>query len=269
MKPQLAKTYGPRYDKYPCFVQPKLNGIRALYQNGSWQSRDEIIWHPSVLKHISDELATLHPAIDNVILDGELYVHGWKLQRINSAVAVNRKNPTLDTPFVSYHIFDIVNPNATFSERWLDVYNQLQSLDLPHVRTVPTAFCSSAPELQLHFTTYVSAGYEGIMLRPDGPYIPTIGSRRSDFLYKHKSWKDAEYTCVGVTKGEGKADIGIGALVLRTANGVNFHCGTGFSDEDRIFLAANPPIGKLVKIRYNDLTADLIPYPCSFLMVMS
>ena len=115
MKPMLARTYGPKYANWPCFVQPKLNGVRALSQNGHWQSRDEIFWQNSLLDHLFDDMERLWST--GLVFDGELYKHGWKLQRINSAIAVKRYFPTEDTPQIEFHIFDIVHPQRLFSDR--------------------------------------------------------------------------------------------------------------------------------------------------------
>jgi DNA ligase-1 len=128
-------------------------------------------------------------------------------------------------------------------------------------------------DMEMHFHMYTKLGYEGIMLRPDGPYEFGITDhdtqKRSQFLWKHKSWQDDEFYCVGVTEGEGKADIGIGALRCAKENGPAFKVGTGFSDEDRIEFMKFPPIGKLVRVRYLCLTDDNIPFNPSFIAVMS
>lgn len=260
----LARTYGPKFSSYPCFVQPKLNGIRALYQNGTFQSRDEKIWNTSVLQHITTDLARLHPILDNYLLDGELYFHGWSLQRINSACAVNRKEPSIETFSVEYHVFDVVH-SASFTDRWLSVSNALRQSDLRTVKVVTTDFVHSVEEMQRYFRRYVYLGYEGIMLRPDGPYEK---AKRSRYLYKYKNWQDGEFYCFGVTKGEGKADIGIGALCLETRKHLPFRVGTGFDDELRAHFAENPPIGKLVKIRYLELSDNGVPLAPSFLCVL-
>lgn len=298
----LARTLGPKFDTFPCFVQPKLNGVRALFQQpigkffGSFQSRDEKIWKSNVLKHLNDELNTLQPVLMDTILDGELYVHGWRLQRINAAIAVNRHEPTPDTPNVEFHIFDVVDPQRTFATRWFEIYNTIKDANLPHIKAVPTAVCTARNELDLHFHHYVKLGYEGIMLRPDGVYQygehysrsnthelePTLTSFRSRYLWKHKQWEDGEYICEGVTQGEGKADIGIGALILRAPTHPElsgdgqmdevyktFKVGTGFTDVERVQFMVKPPIGKLVKVRYLNLTADGIPFNPSFLAVLS
>src|SRR5262249_36888189 len=117
MKPMLARTVGPKFSHYPCYVQPKLNGVRALYQAGVFQSRDEKLWQPEVVKHLTDELGQFSQYLGNVCLDGEFYCHGMRLQEINGAIAVNRKEPCKVTPQICFHVFDVVNPHEKFSNR--------------------------------------------------------------------------------------------------------------------------------------------------------
>lgn len=288
MKPMLARTYGPKFNSFPCFVQPKLNGVRALYQNGVFQSRDEKLWKPGVLAHLIAEMSAFS---SSTVFDGELYVHDWRLQRINGAIAVNRLEPNADTPNVCFHIFDIVDTSRSFSYRWFDYYQPLIQADLPHVKAVPTALVSSRDELDQRFHQYTALGYEGIMLRPDGPYefgehkserTGGYTSYRSKTLWKHKQWSDAEFMCVGITQGDGKAEIGVGALIcaaITNPHGLSlsamqmddmptFKVGTGFEDSERIAFATDPPIGKLIRVRYLELTADGIPFNSSFLCVM-
>lgn len=283
MKPMLARTYGPRFSHFPCILQPKLNGIRALVQctpSGIvMQSRDEKLWTYPFFKELYDELSWLYsfaekqssPDARNVILDGELYVHGWRLQDINSAVAVNRKERTPKTPLVQYHIFDAIpNLQTSFLDRWVPFYSVKEFRELNLVRIVPTHSCANAEEMQRLFHTYTAEGYEGVMLRTDEPYF--LGEtahgteHRSRTLWKYKHWEDGEFLCVGFTHGEGKASIGFGALVLQGPLGNTFKVGTGFTDEERM---QPPPIGSLVRVRYLELTADGIPFNPSFLAILS
>jgi ATP-dependent DNA ligase len=159
---------------------------------------------------------------------------------------------------------------------------------LPNIKLVPTATCDSRETLDIHFHALTAQGYEGVMLRPNGPYeygeTPHGTTKRSEYLWKYKSWEDAEFRCLGVTQGQGKADIGIGALTLCSVDPIvlgnrigktvssdipTFACGTGFDDSERIEYMKNPPIGKLVKVRYLCLSADGIPLNPSFLAVLS
>jgi ATP-dependent DNA ligase len=131
-----------------------------------------------------------------------------------------------------------------------------------------------------YFKLYTFLGYEGIMLRPSGVYefgehlsnrTNSLTQWRSRTLWKHKLWEDDEFICVGVTQGQGKADIGIGALQFQprpeTFRRWETPCevGTGFSDEERIHFMQHPPIGDLIKVRYLTLTNDLKPFNPSYL----
>lgn len=285
MKPMLARTIGPKFNHFPCYVQPKLNGVRALNQDGIFQSRDEKIWDSKILVHLTDELRSIEDKLPMNPIDGELYVHGWKLQRINGAIAINRKEPREDTHEVCFHIFDVVSGTQKFSERYLDLMNDIQAARLPHIKAVPTAFASNRREFDQLFHHWTALGYEGIMGRVDAPYeygehwsdrSDAMTEYRSKTLWKHKQWEDDEFICVGTTQGEGKADIGIGALTLEThapngvpGQGINiFKVGTGFDDEDRVEFFNHPPIGKKVRVRYLCLTDDGIPFNPSFIAVM-
>lgn len=280
----LARTYGPKFNQYPCYVQPKLNGVRALYSNGAFQSRDEKIWRPEVLCHLQTQLASI-PFLNRFILDGELYVHGWRLQRINGAVATNRSGPREDTGEIEYHVFDCIdpqNPNEPFNSRHLAMMFMHKR---DKIKFVDTDYISTKADVAMYFDSYTSLGYEGIMLRPDGPYEQGITNHgttyRSRYLWKYKKWQDSEFWCVGKTLGEGKASIGIGALVCQADNYTEpfpftanrkvistFNVGTGFTDEERIEYMQNPPIGKLIKVRYIGLSDSGIPLNPSFLCVM-
>lgn len=280
MKPQLAAPIGPRFHRFPCYVQPKLNGIRALHQNRIFQSRGEKLWKAHFFPHISDQIASLNLA--STILDGELYHHTWKLQRINSAVGVNNNEPNSDTASIIFNVFDIVHPELSFSDRWMDIRNTIISANLPNVSAVDTSYVHDREQLERYFHMCVAQGYEGTMLRPEGPYIfgetPQGTRKNSPYLWKYKSWQDDEFVCVGVTDGEGKASIGIGALICAVNNisnricasdVVTFKVGTGFDDIERIKYRKHPPIGKLIRVRYLDLTDEGRPFNPSFLAVMN
>lgn len=271
MKPMLARTIGPKFDLFPCIVQPKLNGVRALYQNGVFQSRGEKLWKPTFFPHIVEQLNSLD--LGNIILDGEFYVHGWKLQRINSAVGVNNNEPNEDTPKIIFNIFDVVNPREDFLPRIQTFLEKYYNKGDRKIYLVPLGLANNRAELDAYFHQFVGAGYEGLMARPEGPYefgeTPHGTQHRSRQLWKYKSWQDGEWICAGITHGEGKASIGIGALTLKTKEGLTFHVGTGFDDSERIKYLHSPPTGKLIRIRYLELSSAGIPLNPSFIAVMN
>lgn len=291
MKPLLAHIYEPHRVTFPCYVQPKLNGIRALYQNGHFQSRDELPFPPGLLDHLAKPLKeTFAPS---VILDGELYVHGWPLQRINAAVTPVRQKPTEDTLKVQYHVFDVVNYTKGFEERYGLGPILGQPLFIGGINRVLTRIAHSETEADLFYADCVVSGYEGVMYRiGDCPYtVPKqhwaapgpfwkVPKPRSKFLsdqdnrcwhlLKRKDWQDDEFVCIAVQEGEGKYKGTLGALVCRTdeESYSTFTVGSGLTDAERDHYWANPPVGRKIKVKYLVLSSAGIPLNPTILAVL-
>lgn len=273
MLPLLAHIYEPHRATYPCYVQPKLNGIRALYQNGRFQSREQLPFPPTLLRHLTEPLrAILGP---EVILDGELYKHGWPLQRINAAVTPVRQEPTEDTLQVEYHIFDVVDFTRSFVERT----GRNRVLTPGVVHGIQTVHCGTSALADTLYAKWVADGYEGMMYRlGDCPYTrpkdrecgglhvpPTRTPFLSDkhnrcwHLLKRKDWQDDEYVCRATFEGEGKYKGMVGSLGFLTPQGKPFTVGSGLTDGQRIQYWDNPPIGQTFKVKYLVLSVEGIP----------
>jgi DNA ligase-1 len=283
MKPLLAHQYEPHRINYNerVWLQPKLNGVRALSQGGFFQSRDELPWEPGVLQHLSAFMRDAFPS--DWVLDGELYVHGWPLQRINGAIAVNRKNGRDDSSQVEYHIFDRVSWQQNFEERFFTMmqYKGLFSSDTP-VKIVETVLVSSEDDANDFYATQVARGYEGIMYRlGDCPYTRPKqegGSGRSKFLsdknnrvwhmLKRKDWHDDEFECIGVDEGLGKRAGKAGALVCKLSNGKTFGVGSGLTDAEAEHYLSDPPVGRKIRVKYLCLTSDGIPFNPTVIAVL-
>lgn len=274
MKPLLAHVYEPHRVTFPLYAQPKLNGIRALYQAGNFQSRDELPWSPGILSHISDELRDIFS--DRTILDSELYVHGWPLQRINGAVTPVRTSQREDTSLVECHVFDQVDYTKSFEERWSLLPHGLQ---LGKVKFIHTAKLFNFRELDLFYAEQVALGYEGIMVRlGDCPYttplqewngkwnVPNHRVRRlSDknnrtwHLLKRKNWLDAEFLITGFNRTVGKLGEPGFQLWCKTKEDRTFSVGSGLTAADQNYYEANNPAGKQAKVQFLCLSDERIP----------
>lgn len=282
IKPLLAHIYEPHRVTYPCYVQPKLNGIRALWGPNdrgttSFLSRDGHVFSERVLAHLDAPLRETFGT--STMLDGELYVHGWPLQRINGAVTPVRNEPNEDSALVEYHVFDVVDYTKTFRERTRPLWEPSAPTKL-----IKTMLAISEEIANLLYAEFVSLGYEGMMYRlGDCPYTVPKQERgrhitpgqfwsKSKFLsdkdnrvwhlLKRKDWQDDEFVCVSVVEGEGKLAGTLGALICSGGhNDLNFvfNVGSGLTDSQRAFYWRNPPIGKLIKIKYLVLSSDGIP----------
>lgn len=263
----------------PVWLQPKFNGVRALYQAGRFQSRDELSWNPNVLAHLSEPLLKMFPD-DRTILDGELYVHGWPLQRINGAVAINRLEPNEDTLEVSYYVFDNVSFGKPFFVRFGEIEGTIRQLQHPRIHAATTVQPPSREWVEEFYANTVAEGFEGIMYRvglcpyttPKQPKENNKGflsdkNNRTWHLLKRKSWMDKEFVCESVEEGEGKRAGMVGAFVchkdlcpddLRFEP--RFRVGSGLTDAEATHYFLNPPIGRKIKVKFLCYTRDGIPF---------
>ena len=257
----------------PFYVQPKLNGVRALYRQGVMQSRglnkeEGKVWNPAVVEHFTYDLNRVVPS--NWILDGELYCHGRSLQQINSAVAVKRTAPSPKTHEISYHIFDIIDTERLHLP-FHDRASLLQSLSEKLVihstsalAVVPTTLIHSPGLDDTLYEQYRAEGYEGLMYRaPDSPYgfAEECGNQENRWkhLLKRKGWIDDEFTITGFNLTEGEKGNQGFQLTCITATGVEFTVGSGLSHELQLYYATNSPEGFLARVRFEMLSDKGVP----------
>lgn len=255
----LAEDYARDTHGHQDFVlMPKLNGVRARYVPGiGFVTRDQKVWHESKLRHISPPRG--------YSFDGELYVHGWKLQRINGAVSVNSKEPCSDTPFVQYHIYDI--PDFP-GDAWKRM-EALEKIEMGHncqmIKWLDgTGKCHDKKSAYKDF--YVAQGYEGLMMKKNGYF-----DGRCDHLVRWKAWQFDTFKFVRLEQEfdkDGGPKDQVGALWLETEEGQQFKVGSGFTKELKTYLwvhRADPArMPTRVKIRYLDLSSDGLPTISSF-----
>jgi len=243
---------------------PKLNGLRCMYiPERGFFSRDGKRWNDSVLAHII-------PPKTDYIIDGELYCHGMSLQKINSAVGVNRLEPGEDSLSIIFFAFDLVEPKFNALTRMLLLEKLLNDshYEIAGITLINWEICKTRIELNECYNDYISRNYEGQMLKSVfGSYMPQGSKERSTMnLQKRKAFLDAEFECIGrVISQEGKCAWKLGALKFITSNGVVFEVGTGFTDEEREeFIAPNYHYQKKATIKYLNLTDDGRPFNASF-----
>lgn len=243
---------------------PKLNGLRCMYIPGrGFFSRDGKQWNDAVLKHIV-------PPDTDYIIDGELYYHGMSLQKINSAVGVNRIEPGFDADYITFHAFDLVEPKFNALTRMLlleKILNDHKS-ETQAINLIEWKICKTRIELDDCYNDYITKGYEGQMIKSVfGSYMPQGEKERSTMnLQKRKAFLDAEFECIGrIVSTEGKCAGKLGALKFITNRGVVFEVGTGFTDEEREeYIAPNYHFQRKATIKYLNLTDDGRPFNASF-----
>lgn len=191
----------PNKVKYPCMISTKKNGSRAMFKDGKVISKAGRVEEFKV-GHITDQVKQL-----SMDVDGEVYRHGWSLQRIQSA----RKKPNEDTPELELHVFDIPVRGKTLSERNSMLVNLKQEVaqkGLSHIKVCIRWAVMSQDQLDYSFEYDVSKGYEGLVIWNEGGMYE-FGNRSNEVL-KWKPRYDSEAKIIDVTKdknGNGKLHL--------------------------------------------------------------
>lgn len=257
----------------PFFIQPKLNGVRALYYQRQMQSRglgeeQGKLWHPDVIQHLLMDLNRVVPS--NWLLDGEMYLHGLSLQQINSAIAVKRVAPSSKTPSIQYHVFDIIdthNLHLPFLERARLLETLREKLVIHQAKAVacvPTTLINVGGLDNTLYGQYRSQGYEGIMYRdPSAPYgfAEECGNKenRWRYLLKRKGWEDGEFEITDFQRTTGEKGNAGFQITCVTKAGKTFNVGSGLSHAAQDYYAQHSPVGQLLKLRFEMLSDTGIP----------
>lgn len=205
MLPMLAFEYGARKHDivFPCYAQPKLNGVRCLAR----MKEDGSILFTSRggkgfmrLHHIEEALREF--MLPGDVFDGELYTHGMLFENIVSAVKAGKEeNP--ETIKVGYHIYDFPSHGGELFERIESLYGKVPRYDDSPIKLVSTKEVSNEEDLYLIHDNFIDDKYEGTMIRNKlGFYL--FGHRSND-LQKLKDMMDEEFEIVGGNEGIGKS----------------------------------------------------------------
>lgn len=222
--PMLAFTFEKQGKKikYPCYVQPKLDGVRciAIVKDGKatlWSRTRKKI---SSMPHIIAELERIFHN-QSRILDGELYSHSHKDNFEHIVHLVRQEDPDPKCTDVEYHIYDLIEEGSfairEFNLKYIFSHNKLDSLTSP-LKRVET-WCVIEDQVPTYYGRFKDEGYEGCMLRnSEGLYV----NKRSSDLIKVKEMQDEEYEICGIEEGRGKLAGHVGAFVCRMADGKIF-----------------------------------------------
>lgn len=247
--PMLAKDYKKEKNKviFPCYVQPKLDGMRAHGKKGApmMSRKGKAI---ETMAHIQADIDAT-PFIN--ILDGELYAHGKTFQENMKIIKKYRKGETEE---VQYHVYDIVLPGP-FNKRYAMLGNIIANADNIHL--VPTFEVQNEADILKYHKEFLAEGYEGTMIRwgEDGYKV----NGKSSNLLKYKDFIDEAYEVVDVLPSDKNPEQGV--VHCKLPDGRTFGCGMKFSHKEReeMLFMKDSLIGKIAEIRFFEFSEDGIP----------
>jgi DNA ligase-1 len=239
---------------FPCYVQPKLDGIRGLYSNGIVFSRTGKIFNN--FDHIISDIEKNFPP--ELILDGELYTKDFNFETLSGLVRrkyVTDEDMDMITK-IKLVVYDCITKD-TFDNRFKYLEKLFKKIKSKNVVLLETEVCKTENDVFRFHEKYTKKGYEGVMLRNmNGTYDP----KRSINLQKLKTFHDDEFKIVDFEEGT-KKEKGLIMFICETKKGGRFAVRPLGSYEERreMFENGNDYIGKMYTVRYQELTKNGIP----------
>lgn len=292
-----CKSNEVKFDKYPCNVQPKLDGIRCLSRylpDGTIQTRSRNNkTHEAPLTHIKEELKTFMKYLGpNVELDGELYSMDLTFDELSGVIRTKKtKHPKHD--LVNYYIFDIIEPKLLCCEKRYELlvnsYNKFleDGNKCSYVKIIQSYTAESEEQMLEYHNTFVSQGFEGIIIRRYGIIevsdccskkfeggkldqlckkcdkahkLTIYRSKRTNALMKYKQFQDEEATIVGFEVGIGTEEGAILYQVKDPRGNVFTVRPRGTVEERRaLYQKRKKLMGLPLTIRYQELSKDGVP----------
>jgi len=234
------------------WAQPKLDGHRALWKDGILYSRQG---KPIHMPHVVE---AIHQAgLQDLHLDGELYVHGKSLQDISSLI--KRYQPGSEE--VSYFIYDTIS-EGTWDVR-IDPVAELLFQPVAGLACLEAKPIMSHEGLLEEHEKNLANGYEGTMLR--WGFAGYEDGKRSKHLLKMKNFQDAEFEIIGFQEGKPyvteEMTFQVPVWVCQTPAGETFTCtaqGDRF-EKHALWETRSEHIGKQLTVKYHYLSKDGIP----------
>ena len=252
-KPMLAGDYTKR-PQSSGWSQPKLDGIRCIANSsGLWtRAGKEITSCP----HIWESVRPFIEANPGIVLDGELYNHELK-EDFNKITSLVRKlNATPESiaesaSLVQYHVYDCYVEDMLFINRIKLAYGAKSDV----VKIVQTDFAQTQEQLDEFYSSYMTDGYEGQMVRNNTTYE----NKRSNNLLKRKEFITEEFQVVSMLEGQGNWAGHVKHFALTLPNGAT--CGAGVRGKQEV-LKELWEVGDTptwATLRYFGLTPDGVP----------
>ena len=264
---------GKRYQEIkreivPGYVQGKFDGVRckaSLSEDSAamtTSSGKQFVF----LEHIKTALATAllkwrEYKGEELVLDGECYLHGAQFNLITACCRSTRSNPHEQEGTMDYHIFDVHIPGMKQSDRLKVLkkfFKKCVTEDMP-LKMAETHECEGTEKsINKFLKKFEKMGFEGLIFRfPDGLY--NTKSLHVDDVFKYKTFHDEEFEIIGAKEGKGTEK---GKVMWKCAcKGREFDVRMSGTREEcqEMFDNCEDYFGKQLTVRYQEKFPNGIP----------
>ena len=274
IRPMLAQTFDKsKYEKnkkckkivFPCWGQPKYDGIRCLM----YLKKNDVIMESRKgtefynFEVLREEFMNTLSKEKNCIFDGELFTQKLPFEKISGLVRRKtlKEDQINDLNQIEYHIYDVIfknNLNATYDERKDFIDNLQNKYNTNLIKFCPSEKISTLRQVETAHSKYVNMGFEGLILRNSSGIYEV--NKRSYDLQKYKHFMDEEFDIIDFTEGTGD-EKGLIIFICETKSGKTFSVRPKGNHEYRKELFDNGDylIGKKLTVMFQEYSGEGVP----------
>lgn len=294
LKPMKCVKFRKGLMNYPCVLQPKINGVRntaLLVENkdndlfNDFKKTCKLLskeGHEYLLPNITNYLPN-NLFINNIVFDGELYVHNEILSNIRKRLPLLHNGilnkASRNSSSVQFYIFDLSISNTSQIDR-LKYKNELLKNNSNILRYIPKLnkfvvignlntplvnveeiFINSDEEAIKFLHIALNSGFEGVVIRDfDAEYM--FGSRKTN-ISKLKLKVNNEFKIIDIIeKNKDNVRIYITFVLQNDINDKTFEATPIGNEKDRLEYLNNKEkyIGSYASVEYYERTINNLPF---------
>lgn len=191
--------------KFPCIIQPKIDGVRGLNNDGVLTGRS-LKQHKN--RHTTKFFSSSYlQGFDGELTIGENPVAEDLCRKTSSAVGTIEGKP-----WIKWWLFDYITDDThhlPYQFRFQALQNTVRNLKeaypllSPHIEIVPSFECVSLNDLLTFEEDFLELGYEGVIIRnPNGKHKQGRSTIREGGLLRIKRFVEEEAIVVGIVEGD-------------------------------------------------------------------
>lgn len=204
----------------------KLDGVKCIFYQRDGEIRTSSRGgkdYNIAAEHLINDPAMIEifKKYPDIMLDGEIYKHGWTLQKISGLARTKEITPEKyqDIIQLQYWIYDIADDKMKFEDRW-ELMQELEPIisKSSHLKLVEQTLISGWLGIDKLNKKYVAEGFEGVVIKRLDAYYGY--GKKTNAAIKIKDYKDEEFLIVGWIRGlRPEEDM---CFVMETKSGKRF-----------------------------------------------
>lgn len=203
LKAQFASDWDEKKIKFPCYIQPKSDGVRAINFTGRLTGR-------SLKEHANRFTTNFFSDPLFIGLDGEMRaaaINHPDLCRLTTS-ALSRIE---GMPEIHWTVFDYITEDTIYlpyGRRLSLLMQKMENMRHPNIQVTDNVYCGSMDDLLHHEETWLDDGYEGVIIRGiDAPHKSGRSTVREGGLLRIKRFIEEEAEVIGIEEGQTNLNV--------------------------------------------------------------